>query len=368
MKVLHLGKFYYPYMGGIENHLYNLCMGMSGKADVEVLVSNNSNETVVDTVEGIKVTRVARMAELASTPLCPSLRTHLAKARYDILHVHLPNPMGVVASLSCWGGNGRIVATYHSDIVKQKVLKRLYAPIQKKFLAGTRRIIATSPNYLAASDVLQQHKDKCIPIPYGIEPDIGSTAKPEKVKEIREKYGPRILLGCGRLVYYKGFEHAIEAMVGVDAKLLIVGVGPLESKLKQMIAERSLQRNVYLLGEVMNWDVVNYYAAADMFVLPSVTRSEAFAIVQLEAMAFGVPVVNTLLMDSGVPFVSQDGVTGISVEPRDPEALRKAIQFLLNNPDRARELGEAGKKRFASEFTREVMVNRILKVYEEALA
>jgi rhamnosyl/mannosyltransferase len=364
LKVLQLGKFYYPYMGGIENHLQNLCKGLDGQVQVEVLVLNERNETVTETVDGVKVTRAGSVAEIASTPICPGLPGLLSKASYDILHVHLPNPTGVMACLTSRSREAGLVVTYHADIVKQKALNLFYSPFQKRFLSRADRIIATSPNYLATSEVLQQHKEKCVPIPYGIDPDLTSRADEQKIRELRERYGPRFLLGCGRLVYYKGFEVLIEAMADIDAHLVIVGQGPLQGKLEEMIARANLGDRVTLLGEVMNWEMVNYYAACDMFVLPSVSRGEAFAIVQLEAMAFGKPVVNTSL-DSGVPFVSQDGLTGVTVPPRDAGALSGAIRSLLEDPARMRDLGERGRERFRKEFVRPVMVERVLEVYRE---
>ena len=367
MKILHLGKFYYPYMGGIENHLYNLCQGFKGRVEVEVLVANDRNETITEDVAGIRVTRAARVAEIASTPICPSLPGLLSAATYDILHVHLPNPTGVMAYLTRRKRSG-LVVTYHSDIVKQKALLQFYLPFQRRFLGHADRIIATSPNYLASSVVLQQFKDKCRLIPYGIEPDVADRVDVRKVKELREKYGPRFLLACGRLVYYKGFEFIIQAMSDIEANLVIVGRGPLEATLREMIRERNLGRKITMAGEIMNREMVNYYAACDLFVLSSVTRSEAFAIVQLEAMGVGTPVVNTLLTDSGVPFVSLDGVSGITVAPRDAAALSKGIRDLLADPGRMKVLGEGGRRRFQAEFIRPKMVERVFSLYQEVIA
>jgi rhamnosyl/mannosyltransferase len=363
MRVLQLGKFYYPYMGGIENHLYHLSQGLRDHVDVEVLVANDSTETVTEKHEGIKVTRIGAKVHFASTQFCPGLTRRLSESEYDVIHAHLPNPMGVLAYLAS-RKRGSLVVTYHSDIVRQRFLRRLYQPFQLSFLRKARAIIATSPNYIATSPVLAHYREKCVPIPYGIDPDLGVASDRDNVRKIRERYGPRILLACGRLVYYKGFECLIDAMRELDATLLIVGTGPLESSLLRQVRDSGLEGKVFLLGEIKNWDMKDYYAACDVFVLPSVTRSEAFAIVQLEAMAFGKPVVNTAL-DSGVPYVSKHGESGLTVPPRDALALRGAIRELLSNEELRRQLGEGGRARFKREFIQQVMIDRILNVYRE---
>ena len=169
MRVLHLGKFYYPYRGGIENHLQNLCHGLKSQVDLEVVVANTSNETVIETIEGVKVTRVGERARIASTPICPGLRRVLSKARYDILHVHLPNPMAVMAYLSL-EKVGVLIVTYHSDIIRQRLLLPLYGPFERRFLGHAHTIIATSPNYVPTSPMLSRFAGKCVPIPHGIDP------------------------------------------------------------------------------------------------------------------------------------------------------------------------------------------------------
>jgi rhamnosyl/mannosyltransferase len=174
------------------------------------------------------------------------------------------------------------------------------------------------------------------------------------------------VLAVGRLIYYKGFEYLVRAMKQVIGKLVIIGDGPLRSYLERDAHAIGIRDRVFFAGEIQNDSITPYYHAADVFVLPSVARSEAFGIVQLEAMACGKPVVNTQL-ESGVPFVSVDGVTGITVMPRKSELLATAINCLLDEPQLRARFGEAATRRVRDEFSVEKMASRTLEVYNEAL-
>ena len=172
------------------------------------------------------------------------------------------------------------------------------------------------------------------------------------------------MLAVGRLIYYKGFEYLVRAMNGVDGHLVVIGQGPLAGELRALADSTGVGDRVTLLGEVAS--VVPYYHAADVFVLPSIARSEAFGLVQLEAMAAGTPVVNTDL-DSGVPYVSPDGVTGLTVPPRDADSLARAINRLLDDRQLARALGERGQMRVREHFTVDAMGRRTLETYRRVL-
>jgi glycosyltransferase involved in cell wall biosynthesis len=201
-------------------------------------------------------------------------------------------------------------------------------------------------------------------IPFGITTERFEQVDPRAVSEIRERYGPKIVLAVGRLVYYKGFKYLVRAMERVQGKLVLVGEGPLRQSLEREVRERGLQARVFLLGRVPDLDA--YYKAADVFVLPSVARSEAFGIVQLEAMACGKPVVNTTL-DSGVPFVSMHGISGVSVPPGDTDALAEAICLLLGDPELSSRYGDAGRKRVREQFGLETMIARTACLYERVM-
>jgi rhamnosyl/mannosyltransferase len=215
---------------------------------------------------------------------------------------------------------------------------------------------------METSPALQRFKDKCRVIPFGIPPEEFRRADASEVARLRELYGERVVLGVGRLVYYKGFEYLIRAMKDVRGHLLLVGDGPLREELRREAEAAGIASRVTFLYGVE--DVRPFYHAADVFALPSIARSEAFGIVQLEAMAAGLPIVNTLL-DSGVTFVSPAGLTGLTVPPLDSNALAQALNSLLDNAELRARFGAAGRLRVESEFSLETMTRRTLELYAD---
>lgn len=366
VRVLHVGKYYPPHMGGIETHLQTLCTSLREVADIRAVVASDhaKGESVI--IDQVPVERVGTRFTLASAPFCPGMMSYIRNSAADLIHVHLPNPTAVLAYLAS-GHGGPLIVTYHSDTVRQAILGAAFNPILQRFLRRSAAIIATSPNYLATSMVLAQHRERCHVVPYGIPLSQFESCDADAAARIRAQFGERLLLAVGRLVYYKGFEYAIEAMRNVRGRLLIAGTGPLGDKLRAHAITCGVGERVVFLGEIQNNDITPYYHAADAFILPSVARSEAFGIVQIEAMAAGKPVINTSL-DSGVPFVSQDGVTGLTVPPRDPHALASAINRLLDNRDVRERLGAAARRRAAEEFSVETMTARITSLYQSILA
>ena len=361
--VLQIGKFYSPHHGGIETHLGSLCEELRTAVQLEVLVANDTFTTKSEMIEGVPVTRVGKMFTLSSAPVCPALCSYIKKSAADLVHIHLPHPTALLSYLAS-GRSGPLILSYHSDIIRQKVLGKLFEPFLKKALEQASAIIVASPNYLNTSRVLKDFKDRCQVIPYGIPVTPFESADAGEVAAIRQRYGPRLVLAVGRLVYYKGFEYLIRAMQEVAAHLVIVGNGPLEQKLLEEATRLQLEDKVTILNDVEN--VVPYYHAAELFVLPSIARSEAFGIVQLEAMACGKPVINTNL-DSGVPFVSLDGETGLTVTPCDHQALSQAITKLLADPALRATYGQAGRKRVLTHFSLDSMTRQTLQLYDCAL-
>lgn len=368
MRVVQIGKYYYPYMGGIENHLYVLASELRTKMDLDVVVSNTGLRTQRDVVEGVAVTRCGTVARFASTSLSPSMTQELSARQYDVAHLHLPHPMGAFAYLTSRKARAhRLIVTYHSDVVRQRALMAAYAPLVDQVLRRADVVIATSPNYLETSPVLQRFRDKCVVVPYGIDLERyeRTPEREEEARRIRERYGSApLLLGVGRLIYYKGFEYAIRALARVpDARLLLIGDGPLRPDLERTAREAGVADRVSFLGDVHNHLIAPYYLASDVYLLPSIARSEAFGIVQIEALAAGLPVINTSL-PSGVPYVSRDGESGLTVPPNDPDALAAAITRLLGDAELRRRFGEAGKKRAHDDFSKETLVRRMLALYE----
>jgi glycosyltransferase involved in cell wall biosynthesis len=370
MRVLQLGKYYYPYMGGIENHLYLLCNELKREVDLDVLVGNSARATTTDEVDGVRVTRCYEVTKIASASICPTMPLEVSRRRYDVVHFHFPDPMGVMSYLLGWRAHRHaVVVTYHSDVVKQANLLKAYRPFMDRLLARADAILCTSPDYMKGSETLVPFRHKCHVVPYGI--DTTQFEPTESVKQeaaaIRARFGNRpLILGVGRLIYYKGFEHAIRAIREVpDAQLVLVGDGPLRGPLERLAREVGVTDRVHFVGEIHNHQLTPWYHACDVYALPSIVRSEAFAIVQLEAMACAKPIVNTSIARSGVPFVSRDGESGLTVAPGDPSAFGHALRRILADSDLARRFGENGRARVKREFAKEVTASRVMDIYRD---
>ncbi|HXZ88010.1 MAG TPA: glycosyltransferase [Candidatus Binataceae bacterium] len=366
MRVLQVGKFYPPHMGGIETHLQDLCGELSRSISVRVLVANDSRRHCDEIVDGLRVTRLAPLFNVSTAPVCPRMAPEIRRARADLVHLHLPNPATMLACFAS-AHRGRLVLTWHSDVLRPPVITRALAPLERLAIRRAGACIVTSHRYLESSPLLSEHRARCRVIPYGIPCERFAQCDTAAVARIRARFGTPLLLAVGRLTYYKGFEFLIHAMRYIDAHLLLIGDGPLRQMLEGDARALGVSPRVSFLGEIHNRALSPYYHAADVFVLPSVARSEAFGIVQLEAMASGVPVVNTRI-DSGVPSVSLDGTTGLTVPPCAPEPLAAAINCLLDDPPLRARYGAAGRRRVAEEFTLDQMARRTLDVYCEILS
>jgi glycosyltransferase involved in cell wall biosynthesis len=364
VRVLQLGKFYPPFHGGMETHLQLLASHLRPSVDVHVAVSAIPSPPGRTTAAGVHLRRMRTYGVVAATPMCPELFRVIWDVEPDIVHLHHPHPLAMLAYLTS-GTSAPCIVSYHSDIVRQRTLGPLVAPIVHRTLARSAAILVASPQLRDGSPVLQQYRDKCHVVPYGLDPSHQRPADPAAVAELRRRYGNRIVLAVGRLTLYKGFDYLIRAMQQVDATLLLVGTGALREELDRVVSDERLGAKVHLLGSVP--DVRPYYEACDLFVLPSTTANEAFGIVQLEAMAAGKPVVNTALR-TGVTFACPPDVAALTVKPRDSAALAQAISSLLGDPDLRRRLGEAGRERVAREFNARVMSERTLEIYRAALA
>jgi len=370
LKVLQVYKDYYPpVVGGVEGHINLLANGLKDRGiKVEVLVSNTRAKLEIENIDGIRVIKVPQLGRFASAPLNASLSTWVRRLgrEADVIHFHFPNPTGEIASLLA-GLNSKIIVTYHSDIIRQAKLAKVYAPFLRRFLESSEAIIATSPPYIESSEVLRRFRDKCKVIPFGI--DLSrfrlNTERSGQVAGIRRTYGGSIILFIGRFRYYKGLYILLEAMKSVSGSLLLIGIGPMERELKEQVAmDDDLREKVFFLGELSDEDVVNHLQACDVFVLPSIFRSEAFGIVLLEAMACGKPLISTEL-GTGTSFVNQHQETGLVVPPCDAGALSEAINYLLTNPEIMERLGKAAKERAEKYFCLDRMIEDVIRTYED---
>src|SRR6266550_4490865 len=257
VRVLQLGKFYPPHMGGIETHVEVLCQSLRDRVEMQVAVASDTWRSKDEVVRRINVSRVGNIAHMTSVPICPGLVQRIRRSRADIVHLHLPNPGGMLALIAS-GYKGSVVLTYHSDVVRQRILGALFQPILKRVLKRAAAVIATSEKYVETSPVLRAHLDRCRVIPYGISLDRFNNADPHEIASIRSQFGPRIVLAVGRLVYYKGFTFLVRAMQDVDARLLLIGDGPLKHELQQEARAAGVADRVTFLGEIQNHHIAPF--------------------------------------------------------------------------------------------------------------
>lgn len=367
MRVLQLGKFY-PVEGGVEKVMFDLLVGLSNKnIPCDMLCTNVLPGKPAQTVEINKNARIyctKTILKKFSTMISPQLVTKLREigSNYDIIHVHHPDPMAAVA-LRCSGFKGKVVLHWHSDILSQKILLNFYMPLQKWLIKRADVIVGTTPVYIEKSPHLRFVQHKCTYLPIGVQPIVCDEAKAAK---IRNRYkNKKIVFSLGRLVAYKGFKYLIDAARNLpnDYVVLIGGSGELKEQLRQQITDLHLENKVYLLGRISDEELPLYFKACDLFCLSSIQKTEAFAIVQIEAMSCGKPVVATKIPESGVSWVNAHGQSGLNVPIEDADALATAITSILDNEPLYQTYSQGAWQRFHDLFRIDEMITKCERIY-----
>ncbi len=316
---------------------------------------------------GMRVVQAKEDFSLASTGFSRQsiglLRELSAEA--DVVQYHFPWPFMDVAHFVARVNKPTLV-TYHSDIVRQKVLLQLYKPLMKTFLGNVDAIVATSPNYLRTSPVLQQFKEKTSVIPIGLDESLYPRPDSTAVAGWRQRFGGRFFLFVGVLRYYKGLHILLEALKGSDIPVVIVGAGPVESSLLRQSAQGRLN-HIHFLGAVPEQDKVDLLEACYGVVFPSHLRSEAFGISLLEGAMFGKPLVSSEI-GTGTSFVNVHDRTGLVVPPSNPGRLREAMEALWRDPALAQSLGQAARARYEDLFTAERMGQSYADLYRRLVS
>lgn len=286
-------------------------------------------------------------------------------SEFDVLHYHLPWPSGV---LMHWlrRPTKPVLITYHSDIVRQKYLVRLYNPLRHWFLRNAQAIVATSPQYRDTSPVLQRYLAKTHVIPIGIEDGLKTPPTHEEIARMRARIGhERFFCFVGVLRYYKGLNFLMEANAGLDLPTVIAGSGPKERELKAQAAALGF-KNTLFLGQISDAEKAALLYLCDGFLFPSHLRSEAFGISLLEAAMYGKPMISAEI-STGSSYINQHGQTGLTVLPADPAALRDAMHYLWHHPQEGAQMGAAARKRYESHFTAEAMASSYAQLYRALL-
>lgn len=373
MRVLQASKAYWPHVGGVETVVQQLAEGFAGAGcDSAVLVASDTRRGFQGEHNGVEVQRVPSLGRLLSLPIAPTYPAALRRAQADVLLVHEPSLLAA-ASLFAGGrrasaGFGRLVVWWHSDIIRQQLLGRAYRPILQDLLAKADRIIVATPHHVTSSSMLGPFDSKIDVVPFGINTDrfVSDPMRKARVQQLRRRWRDEpLILFVGRLARYKGLHRLAAAMDEVPTgHLVVVGDGPCRRAITESSAYRA--GKVTLLSHVGEQDLGDLFWAADVFALPSDQPSEAFGIVQLEAMACATPVV-TLDLPTGVTWVNRDGETGLVARRGDPSSLARAINTLITDRSLRRSLGERAQARVRAQFTEEAMVASTLDVTRNAL-
>ncbi|MYN11321.1 glycosyltransferase family 4 protein [Pseudoduganella aquatica] len=369
MRVLHFYKTYYPdSWGGIEQVIRQMCVGTTrlGVHNEVLTLTRNGGPSQME-IEGHTVHRVPLNFEIASNAMSfAAIRKlkHLARSA-DVIHYHFPWPFMDLAHFMA-GIDKPSVVTYHSDIVRQKTLLRVYTPLKQRFLKSVDAIVATSPNYLASSPVLGRYKNKTRTITYGLDRSIYPKPPQAVLDKWRARCGERFFLFIGMLRYYKGLHILLDALAGTDYPVVIVGAGPLEQELKAH-AERLGLTHVMFVGALEEEDKVALLELCYAMAFPSHLRSEAFGISLLEGAMYGKPMISSEI-GTGTTYINVDQVTGLVVPPSDPQAFGAAMRTLWEQPELAAAMGRRAAERYEELFTAETMAHSYLALYRELAA
>ncbi|MFA6995449.1 MAG: glycosyltransferase [Patescibacteria group bacterium] len=366
MKLLQTNKLYPPHLGGIENVIRDIAENLAADNNFQsdVLVCQEKGKRTVENINKVKVCRTASFGRLFSLPISFDYFRLFKKVvnDYDLLLIHHPYPLASLARFLFLNKKKPVAVWYHSDIVRQKLFYLLVYPFLYLDLKAAKIIFVSSRRLAEKSKLLSKFLDKCRVIPFGVDLNLYKVDYSLKVSDLKNKYG-RFMLAVGRLVYYKGYEDLLEALKFVSGKLLIIGTGPLEAELRRIIKVNSLESRVIIISDRPD-NLVPYYQACEFLVFPSRARSEAFGLVQIEAMACGRPVINTDL-PTGVPEVSLDGITGLTVPVGDCAKLSQAIKSLWEDDELRLKLGKGALERAQDKYSKEKFEVDLKKVLLE---
>lgn len=355
-RVLHISKYYYPFIGGIEQVARDAVRALQGRFEQKVLCfehDKNENLNIVDEVEVIRCKCQCKIfSQSISLEMAQKFKDLQKTFKPDYIVFHYPNPFFARILLKNIPKKCKLILYWHLDIIRQKILGKLFHFQNIALLKRADKIVATSPNYIEGSKYLSRFKSKCVVIPNCIdEKRLEKTPKAielaEKIK--KEHEGKTICLSVGRLVPYKGYEYLIKSAqkLGNDYVFFIIGDGELKTKL-----ERQSKKYPYIkfLGKQTDDELKAYYIAADIFCFTSITKNEAFGIALAEAMYFGLPAITYTIPGSGVNYVSLNGETGMEVPNRDVDMYSQAIKTLGSDKAIRKKYGEASYLRTKKYF------------------
>ena len=370
MKMIDVGKFYPPENGGIESVVYECVEGLKHKSqDIDIICATNSKDLISTEVKSASnIFRCRSYGTLLRNSLSPRYLTQLRHIahNYDVISIHLPNVLPLLAFVGL-RDVPPLILHWHADVSNYGLAYRPYSILERFLLDRCFAIIVATDAHFTTSPILQRYSAKIKVIPFGISTCALHDDKDVKVQILQQLSGKNIVFSLGRFVAYKGFDVLIRAAAKLpdDYVVIIGGDGPLKKSLDALVVDLGLSSKVKLVGRIPDNELGAYYQACKIFCLPSVTQAEAFGVVLIEAMSFGKPVVATRL-GNGVEWVAGHGNTGITVPIGDPLAIADAIQLIVGDSDLYEKYSNKAKARFTTEFTSDIMINRLLQIYRDA--
>lgn len=373
IRPLHLGKTIPPPYAGMEAHVDTLLQALSEQVQCTLVASDTlAARGPLPSNLPYRVITARSYGSVASAIVSPALMGLVAREfsarRSNLLHVHAPNPWGDLAVLRA-DRNTPTVMTWHSDIVRQRLLLQGYGRFQQRALARVDRILVFTPAHYTSSEQLNvtDLSKKIVHVPIGI--DFGRLDAPDRDSVLLARIdslarGRPVFLSVGRHVYYKGYSHLLGALArsSADAVLLLVGTGSLTGALQRQVRELGLDRRVLMLGEVSNTALVTALHRCDAFCLPSIAQSEAFGIATAEAMACGKAAL-VCELGNGVNYLNRAGITSLVIAPRDEHALADGLDQLARDASLRARLGTTAREWVRKEFSVTAMRDGTLALY-----